>query len=42
MNVKKSRLYLIRILLAVLILANMTLIFLFSAQNGDESDKTSG
>ena len=32
----------LRILLCVLIVANMTVIFLFSAQSGEESDKTSG
>ena len=39
---KKSKLLLLRILLAVLIVANMTVIFLFSAQSGEESDQTSG
>ena len=32
----------LRVLLCALIVANMTVIFLFSAQNGAESDKTSG
>lgn len=32
----------LRVLLCVLIAANMAVIFLFSAQNGEDSDKTSG
>ena len=39
---KKTKLLLLRVLLGVLILANMIVIFLFSAQNGEESGKTSG
>lgn len=39
---KKTRLILLRAVLGVLILANMTVIFLFSAQSGEESGKTSG
>ena len=39
---KKTKLWLLRCVLAVLILCNMTVIFLFSAQNGAESGKTSG
>ena len=39
---KKTKLLLLRVLLGVLILANMVVIFLFSAQNGEESGKTSG
>ena len=38
---KKTMLYLLRGLLALLILANMTVIFLFSMQSGEESGKTS-
>ena len=40
---KKNRhIILLRILLCVLIVANMTVIFIFSAQSGKESDQTSG
>ncbi len=39
---KETKLWLLRGLLAILILANMTAIFLFSAQSGEESGKTSG
>ena len=39
---KKTKLWLLRCVLAVLILCNMTVIFWFSAQNGAESGKTSG
>lgn len=39
---KKTKLLLLRVLLGILILANMTAIFLFSAQSGEESGKTSG
>ena len=39
---KKTLLWLLRGLLGILILANMTAIFLFSAQSGEESGKTSG
>ncbi|MBQ9131908.1 MAG: VanZ family protein [Clostridia bacterium] len=42
MKFKFSSLRFVRILLGLLILANMTAIFLFSAQNGEESDQTSG
>lgn len=42
MKSKKSSIRLIRILLGLLILANMAVIFLFSAQNGAESDQSSG
>ena len=39
---KSKRIVFLRILLGMLILANMTLIFIFSAQTGVESGKTSG
>lgn len=39
---QKKKLLLLRIVLGVLILCNMTVIFLFSAQNGTDSGKTSG
>ena len=39
---KNKHIILIRVLLSLLILANMTVIFIFSSQNGKESDKTSG
>ena len=42
MKQKRRMIIGLRILLCVLIVANMTAIFLFSAQNGEESDKTSG
>ena len=38
---KNNHIILLRILLCVLIIANMTVIFIFSAQNGKESDQTS-
>ena len=39
---KNIRLYLLRVILGILILANMTVIFLFSAQDGAKSSETSG
>ena len=39
---KSIRLYLLRVILGLLILANMVVIFAFSAQNGAESSQTSG
>lgn len=38
---KKNKLWLLRAVLGLLILANMTAIFFFSSQNGEESGKTS-
>ena len=40
-KLKIKRIVYIRVLLALLIVANMAVIFLFSAQNGEESGKTS-
>ena len=42
MKQKRRMIIGLRILLCALIVANMTVIFLFSAQSGEESDKTSG
>lgn len=42
MTLSKAKLNWIRVILGILILANMVVIFLFSAQSGEESGQTSG
>ena len=42
MNKTKKRLLALRLILGILIIANLVMIFHFSAQNGSSSDQTSG